>query len=78
MNEKVEELTKKYKGQDVLLVLDREQTAVGVVNSELEDWDCGVEGCTALNYEVNWEDGETTIVCGGGLSWITEEIGHIL
>jgi hypothetical protein len=37
-----------------------------------EELSCELEGCNGTQYVVDWENGDTTIVCGKGLRWISE------
>lgn len=39
---------------------------------------CDMEGCMGTQYVVEWEDGETTVVCGKGLQWIDENTAQII
>lgn len=45
---------------------------------EVEDISCEIEDCNGTQYVVDWEDGETTIVCGEGLKWLDKNTAQII
>ena len=49
-------------------VICRDDKLTGCVTEEPKR-PCNMEGCWGSEYQIKWEDGDTTWVCGGGMGW---------
>ena len=49
-------------------VISRDHEIIGYVTNA-PALPCFMEGCWGSQYEVKWEDGHTTWVCGGSVGW---------
>lgn len=62
-------------GRYTILSKDGKMKGFGYEDEELS---CEMEGCNGTQFVVEWEDGDTTIVCGKGLNWIDENTAQLI